>query len=212
MDDVGEPSNCLLDAGTTYAANVNKVYVFGGFASMNVLNTTQIYDIATNTWTKGAPMPDARTASSAAYYDAYGKIYVIGGFDASVNPTSQTWEYDPVANTWNTARANMPSPLAGGGRSIAGQFIYVQGGYNGSYTNLHYRYDIVGDTWAPMANVPEIIFGPASGAIGENTYLVGGYPFSYATYIYNVPTNSWTTGPYTIFLHRFTSGTAMGIA
>ena len=39
----------LFDARATYAANVNKIYVFGGLAAgTNVLSTTYIYDIATD--------------------------------------------------------------------------------------------------------------------------------------------------------------------
>jgi hypothetical protein len=53
----------FYDAGIAYAANTNKIYVFGGFdPNFVVLATTQIYDIATNTWTTGAPMPDAKCA------------------------------------------------------------------------------------------------------------------------------------------------------
>src|SRR5207245_6514373 len=46
----------VYDAHAAYAANVNKVYVFGGYG----LNTTYIYDIASDTWTAGAAMPDFR--------------------------------------------------------------------------------------------------------------------------------------------------------
>ena len=50
----------FYDAGIAYAANTNKIYVFGGLdPNFSVLATTQIYDIASNTWTMGAPMPDA---------------------------------------------------------------------------------------------------------------------------------------------------------
>src|SRR5207253_3231733 len=76
----------FYDAGIAYAANTNKIYVFGGIdPSFNVLATTQIYDIATNTWSMGAPMPDpaGRYFPSAVYDSVNGKIYVIGGFDGA---------------------------------------------------------------------------------------------------------------------------------
>ena len=40
----------------------NKIYVFGGMVDIftgDNTNITQIYDIASNTWTQGANMPDA---------------------------------------------------------------------------------------------------------------------------------------------------------
>ena len=46
-----------------------------------------------------------------------GKIYLVGGYNTgNVDPSfGQVWEYDPVANTFNTSRANMPATLGGPG-------------------------------------------------------------------------------------------------
>ena len=89
----------FYDGGIAYAANTNKIYVFGGLdPNFFVLATTQIYDIASNTWSMGAPMPDAagRYFPAAVYYPSNGKIYVMGGFDgATFSEQSQTWELRP---------------------------------------------------------------------------------------------------------------------
>ena len=59
--------------------------------SMNCLNTTQIYDIDSNTL-KTFLRAYARSASSAAYYDADVKFTLsVALNNANVNPTSQTW-------------------------------------------------------------------------------------------------------------------------
>jgi len=76
-------------------------------------------------------MPGARYFASGAYDASNGKIYVIAGFDSTFTETSTTWEYDPVANTWDTSRANTPIPLGGSGYSIVGQNIYLAGTWNG---------------------------------------------------------------------------------
>ena len=225
-----------FDAGGAYAANTNKMYVFGGFTGSAVLNTTQIYDVATNTWSMGAAMPAGRYFPSTVYYSGTGKIYVIGGFDASSNEANQTWEYDPVANTWNTSRANIPVGMAGAGYSIVGQFVYLAGHWNNGATSTdHYRYDIVANAWAAMAPVPVPIYRPAAAGVGTKEYLVGGgNPIisalrsktvraaenqaslstpaaSYtSTYIYDTGNNTWTTGPNTNVAHSFTGGTAIG--
>ena len=64
-----------------------------------VVNTTRIYDIATNTWSTGAPMPDMRAFMGSGYFN--GKIYLVGGYTTgNVDPSfGQVWEYDPVLNT-----------------------------------------------------------------------------------------------------------------
>src|SRR2546421_146067 len=71
----------LSNAGASgvYAPNVNKLFVFGGefIGSARPVNTTRIYDIATNTWSTGAPMPDVRWSMGSGYFN--GKIYLVGG-------------------------------------------------------------------------------------------------------------------------------------
>jgi N-acetylneuraminic acid mutarotase len=47
----------------------------GGLSSNVPMN--EVYDIATDAWSTGAPMPSARSAIGAAALN--GKIYVIGG-------------------------------------------------------------------------------------------------------------------------------------
>ena len=86
-----------------------------GFALGTVSNTTRIYDIATNKWSNGAPMPDVRAFMGSGYDN--GKIYLVGGYSTgNVDPAfAQVWEYDTVANTWNTSRASMPVALGGAG-------------------------------------------------------------------------------------------------
>jgi N-acetylneuraminic acid mutarotase len=223
----------LFDARAAFAANVNKVYVFGGIDNnFNVLNTTYIYDIGTNTWTPGAAMPGPRFFPAVAYYGDNGKIYVIGGIDNSFAEANQTWEYDPVADTWDTSRANIPVAMGGSATSIVGQNIYLAGSFGGGATDLHYSYDIVADSWTQKANVPSPVYEAAGAAIGTNTYVVGGGDPSVGpkateqarivamvkapatsfntTYIYDTLTDTWTTGPNTNVPHSFTGGTAIG--
>jgi N-acetylneuraminic acid mutarotase len=120
----------LYGARAVYAADVNKIYVFGGHNGNTTFNTMQIYNVATFSWSMGAPMPAGRYLPNVAYYPGNGKIDVIGGFDPNTTEASETWEYDPVANTWNTSCAAIHLPPAGSGTSIVGQFIYLAGAYN----------------------------------------------------------------------------------
>ena len=74
------PDLTNAEASGVYAPNVNKLFVFGGDdpTSGTVVNTTRIYDIATNTWSTGAPMPDVRAFMASGYFN--GKIYLVGGY------------------------------------------------------------------------------------------------------------------------------------
>ena len=221
----------FYDAGIAYDSNNNKIYVFGGFdPNFFVLDTTQIYDIASNTWSMGAPMPDTagRYFPAAVYYSGNNKIYVMGGFDgATFSEQSQTWGDHPVADTWNTSRSPIPGPMGGAGYSIVGQFAYLAGHWNNGLASTdHYQYDIAADSWTSVAPVPVPIYRPAAGAIGTQTFLVGGGnpdvrasatrqervaasmrgpATSYtSTCIHDTVANSWTSGPNTNVPHSFT--------
>jgi N-acetylneuraminic acid mutarotase len=230
----------FYDAPSVYDPTTNSVYVFGGIdATFTPSNVLQIYNVGTGIWTTGTPMPGARYFAGAAYYGGTDKIYVIGGFDSTFIETNTTWEYDPLTDTWNTSRANIPIPLGGSGYSIVGQNIYMAGTWNGGAgSTVHYRYDIVADSWTQMADVPVAIYRPDSAAIGTNTYLVGGGNPSVAprskarkaakgpkmphpsmrspatsynsTYVYDTTTDTWSSGPNTNVAHSFTGGTAIG--
>ena len=116
-------AGCVLDG---------KLYVFGGakdtkhtpVADLNVL------DIAANTWTKKKVLPAAMLGLTAVPYG--GKIYLFGG--AKVYPPKKssdiggTLVYDPVADTYDTSKAVMPSPAAFAAAAGYGDFIFVQGG------------------------------------------------------------------------------------
>src|SRR5205807_4757728 len=126
----------------------------------------QRYNVGTNTWSAGAPMPGVRIWPNIAYYGGNGKIYVIGGLDSGFVEQSQTWEYNPVTNTWNTSRANDTAPQAGSGTAIFGQYIYLMGGNGGGAgSTVHNRYDILGNTWASMAALPAANFQAGAGNI-----------------------------------------------
>ena len=139
------------EASGVYAPNVNKLFVFGGDSPNlgTVVNTTRIYDIATNTWSTGTPMPDVRAFMASGYFN--GKIYLVGGYNTgNVDPSfGQVWEYDPVANTFNTSRMSMPATLGGPGFGIINGHMYVAGGRDLNNTNLNtlYDYNIAADSW-----------------------------------------------------------------
>ena len=207
----------LSAARGAYIASANAFYVFGGRDGNNVYETTYKYNVNTGTWTTEAPMPAARYFANVACDKITEKIYIIGGFDANNSESNQTWEYDPLTNSWNTSRANVPAPMAGSGTSIVGQFIYVVGSWNGGAGSTnHERYDIVNDLWADRASPPVGLYNPAAAAIGGRIYVSGAPPVAgggsagnRATYIYDIGNNSWTNGPLTNVAHGSAGGVAV---
>jgi N-acetylneuraminic acid mutarotase len=82
--------------------------------AQTVNNLNQIYDIASNTWSAGAPLPDLRSFMASGYSPDNGKIYLVGGYNTAFVDSGQpdTWEYDPVADTY-TNKTDIPE-LTGG--------------------------------------------------------------------------------------------------
>ena len=84
---------------------------------------------------------------------------------------------------------------------------------NFAASNVHYRYDITGNTWTAMAVAPAPVYEAAGAAIGGQTYVIGGgNPTSpqNSTYVYDIASNTWSTGPNLNVARSFTAGTAIG--
>lgn len=95
-----------------------KVLIAGGFDNstpnqFNILNTTEIYDPASNTFTPGPNMNSGRFEASAAVY-ANTKVVIFGGFvDAgggTFTATSSVEIYDPATNSFAATTPAMHSP------------------------------------------------------------------------------------------------------
>jgi N-acetylneuraminic acid mutarotase len=87
-----------------------KLYVIGGFdTSGNVRNIVQIYDVAGDSWSSGAPMPPGAGLGRANVFavTVNNRIYVLGGTTGNatagwVLPAAgvRTWEYNPSGDSW----------------------------------------------------------------------------------------------------------------
>lgn len=120
----------LLSPRSDLAAAVvgGRIYVFGGCSGFGgFLNTVDVYDPVTNTWS-AAPtdMPTAR-ASMYAVATKGNTVYVIGGY-SGVPPGHNTNEaYKVSQDSWTTALP-MPTARAESGAVGHGGRIYIVGG------------------------------------------------------------------------------------
>ena len=156
---------------------MNKLFVFGGeeITLATVVNTTRIYDIATNTWSTGAPMPDVRAFMASGLLQREDLPGRRIQHRQCRSPFGQVWEYDPVLNTWNTSRMSMPATLGGPGFGIINETWYVAGGRDLNNTNLNtlYDYDIAANTWTTRASTPSGVNVPGSAVIAGKLWAFG---------------------------------------
>jgi len=171
-------------ASAVYYPPTNKIYVFGGSdpdaATVNNLN--QIYDVASNSWSTGTPLPDVRAFMASGYDKTNGKIYLVGGYNTSTVDSGQpdTWEYDPVADTY-TNKTDFPELAGGYASGIINDHLYVAGGRDVNNVSLSavFDYDIVADTWTQKNDMPGTQNNVRGNAIALDSLFVfgGGNPF-----------------------------------
>jgi N-acetylneuraminic acid mutarotase len=201
-------------------ANVvdGKIYVIGGqmLAGLYIINpssSNDVYDPATDSWSKMAPIPTPVMGYASTVLD--NKIYIIGGGNTGgpeYEPLSQVQIFDPKTNQWTNGTSIPTGVISARAVATTGQFapkrIYVIGGSLTSYPrwssynviDLNQVYDPETDTWTagtPMPT-PRYLFGVAVindeiyaiGGVSEENYLVVNEKYTPIDYIPEFP--SWT--------------------
>jgi N-acetylneuraminic acid mutarotase len=172
-----------------------KIYNIGGFPGPN--NITRIYDIPTNTWTTGAPLPAASLLSDHATAYSDGKIYVAAGTDGS-KLVNTLYIYDIASDNW-TSGGPLPQALFLPGFGIIKGKLYIACGHSlSAELNTLYIYDIATNSWTTGPNAPTAVAGPGSAVYQGKLYLFGGGlpPNTHTiTQIYDPVANSWSSGP-----------------
>jgi N-acetylneuraminic acid mutarotase len=178
-----------------------KLYVVGGYraASFDPVADLRILDLATMTWSEGAPLPTPRGA--LAVTELGGRIHAIGGTTAA-GTVALHEIYDPATNSWQeaaplTIRRNHHTAAAHEGR------IYVFGGRDESTfrQTVSEVFDPATGQWQAIADLPTGRSGIASAVLNGVIVVFGGEssgPLG-RTYddaeAYDPATNSWTVLP-----------------
>ena len=142
--------------------------------------THEVYDPATNAWTKAAPLPVARDHTGVAVFD--GKIHVFGGRTADTTDNVALHDvYDPATDRWRAA-APLPTPRSSGAATVyRGLILYAggeckPGGTPGSpltYDTVE-AYDPKTDRWMTLAPLPEGRHAFGAATVGDVAYFAGG--------------------------------------
>ncbi len=160
-----------------------KIYVIGGAGPLPgqdpamefngthaVVGTTEVYDIASNSWSTVTAMPTARNHFHASATN--GKIYAFGGRVGSAyivhsSNTDIVEEYNPETDSW-TLKKPMPTNRSGTGGAPYNGKIYVAGGeYQSDVMMAAFRvleaYDPATNSW--NTSLPRMLV-PRHGFVG----------------------------------------------
>jgi len=147
------PDPSLALPGLAYSTAAQQVYLFGGQSesSGTYSNDLYVYDYPTNSWTLinpvGGIMPPGRNAHAFAY-DSTNNIFLLYGGENASGVLSDTWVYDPTANTWT--QVTTPAP------PVTNDPIYAKMSYDSDH-NVFVIAEVgagggyYGGTWTPYA-------------------------------------------------------------
>jgi len=158
-----------------------KIYVFGGQDLAGTpLDTVDIYDIVSGTWSSGSPLNHARFGLTATLNPNDGMMYVIGGNDGSAE-TGWIEQYDPSGSgTANDLGPLLVYPRYGHGAVFnpGDNLIYILGGYGfglgyGAPTNLSFveTYDPAGN-FTNYTGAEDLQIGAGDAAVAEAGGLI----------------------------------------
>jgi N-acetylneuraminic acid mutarotase len=177
------------------------IYVVGGWRrDQTALARVDAYNVASNTWSQVASLPQARVDPHGATV-INGKLYVVGGRNNENALTKTLFVYTPGTNTW-ARRADAPVAGCGGAQGMIGGQLYVYTaraaclqatGQTGTSTmGEFFRYNPVTNMWTRRATPPHDHWGGVAGVINGKLYVAAG--LSTATLdVYDPATNMWAT-------------------
>ena len=150
-----------------------KIVVAGGGG---LLNSVEMFSLATKTWTPLQPMKECRAESSSVVWN--NQIVVSGGKDKSIEKLSLNAVQVDLSTHWEKISAELPARLSGH-RSVVynGQMIVI-GGFDRdtlAYSDSIKEISLVPPyTGKMLANMPEGRYQHGVAIFGDKILIVGG--------------------------------------
>jgi len=146
------------------------------------LDTHEVYDPATNSWSVKQSMPTARNHAAAGFVN--GKIYVIGGrigaaFITRASNVDIVEVYDVATDQWGDLKAPMPTPRSATAWGVHKGLIYVAGGeqrtndFQRTFRSVE-AYNPANNRWSKLTPMQFPRHGLAGDIIGGKFHLVSG--------------------------------------
>ncbi len=153
----------------------------------------------TGTWSVAAPLPEVHSEVAVAV--AGGKLYVVGGTNATTFVLPLNEEYDPATKRWRE-RAPLPQPLTHLGVVGMNGKIYVVGGFSDptrdhvGAVDTTYVYDPASDTWRTLAPLEAPRGSVGVAVLDGKLHAIGGRGLDLQTVatheVYDPATNRWS--------------------
>jgi hypothetical protein len=172
----------LLMDGRVLVAGGCKTFDSNGNC-LTILNSAEIYDPTTGTWSSTGSMSQGRLASTTRLLD--GRVLIVSGTSAEL--------YDPTAGTWSpTGSTSVGSFGSTPTRLRDGRVLVAAGGPNGTSTEL---YDPTTGTWSPTGS-SSVVFAfsstPTTLLTDGMVLGAGGGPNGTSAELYDPAAGTWS--------------------
>jgi N-acetylneuraminic acid mutarotase len=196
-----EMATCAIDGRIYAAAGIQQT----GSGITYTPHSLEVYDPATDTWTKKADMPSNGGGICTAeavdgkmlVFSAWGKPAALG-----LGPSYASVDvYDPATDTWSH-EAELPTDTADIVASLVDGKVYTFFSETPALTprGLLQVYDPIAGTWTRRADMPRPRYDFDASVVDGKIYAIGGYrsEYGYPVYptveVYDPATDSWTRG------------------
>ena len=184
-----------------------RVLIIGGLTDETVdgpdidsLNSTEIYDLESDSWSLGAVMAQGRGLHTATTLPD-GKILVTGGVNTARQPLNSAELYDPTTDSWSPAASMSQARDGHTGTLLSDGRVFVVGG-NGTSGGLSLTsaeiYDPSSNSWSSAGIMLEGRSHHTAVQLNDGKVLIAGgllgseNPLSTVDF-YSPATNSWSS-------------------
>jgi parallel beta-helix repeat protein len=165
------------------------IYAVGGWNG-SILDSVEIYDVASATWTAGQSLPQPREDGAIQVVDD--KLYIIGG-DCGGPACATVLEYDPSSNTY-ASKEPMPTARRSLASAVIDGKIYTIGGVDAmnQVSASVEMYDPSTNTWETKSPHPLPRQYLTAEVVNGKIYTFGGNEYSNRVHEYDPILDSWT--------------------
>ncbi|MFO0615882.1 MAG: kelch repeat-containing protein [Polyangiaceae bacterium] len=185
--------NFRFRGSLTLLADGRALAVGGG----SLLDSAEIYDPATSTWSP-IPGPNFWRREQSAVLLGDGRVFVVGG-EQSIGASATAEIYDPISNAWAIV-ASAPRPMfrAAIARLASGKVLLVGAHDSVNPTATSYLYDPATNVWSSAGETTVPRYSPDATVLSDGRVIVTGGTtdaLGAKTDLYDPVTNRWYVGP-----------------
>lgn len=185
----------MKEARSWFGAAVvgDKVYVAGGQGASKFLDSAEVYDMRTDTWTTISSMAVVRSSCQGVALD--GHFWVIAGEYQRSYQKSSAEVYDPVTDTWRF----VPNMYLDNNKVMEPSTVTSEGELICIHQKRVMAYNKRLNTWMQRGHInggeeyarPYSRYGSACESVGTQLYMIGGIrEYSQNRYLYQTPLNT----------------------